>query len=275
MADPIVKITTATANHDTTSINFAGTVTGIPKGVSVKLIVDAVVGTFTTTSFTVVMPVPIPTPTPIPTPVPVPLLVPPTWDAASTMLTLSTDKTVATCGAGVRSVARTSISKSSGKWYLPIKASKVGVNLAVGVVNANMPSGTAYLGVEGNGWGFYSCDPTFIFTYWINNNLTWLYDSNKVHTTTDVDGVVYELAWDVTAGLLWARTPSMVTAFGPKAWNCNPNADPATGVAGFDISALGQGPLYFAAGLADDGTSLQTMIPSDLTAIPTGYSYYA
>ena len=63
----------------------------------------------------------------------------------------------------------------------------------------------------------------------------------------------------------------MVAAINPKgmAWNNSANADPVAGVGGIPIAPLGGGTVWVAAGLAEQGSSIEIVAPP-LTL--TGYS---
>lgn len=206
-----------------------------------------------------------PTPTPSPTATAAPAV---TFNPATTQLQLSTDKLTATCGSGTRSVALTTVGKSAGKWYWNFKAVTGGPNLSVGLANSSLNIPVNFLGVDANAIGFYSFDPTIPLTYWLNNQILL---GPTVAAAPDVNGATYRLAWDAGGKLLWLQSPSMMTAIGPAAWNDNPNADPATGVGGLDVSALGGGELWPAVALGDNGTVVQ-LIVAGLTNAPKGFS---
>jgi hypothetical protein len=305
MPDPTVTIT-ATPKSDT-EVEFTGTVTGLTGNEAVRVTVVATVGdtgsgsattttqptptpsptatatptptptetptptpTDTPTPSPTVTPTPTPTdtatpsPTPTATPSPTPTTAAVTW-APTTPLKLSDDKLTATCGAGIRATALTTVSKTAGKWYWKVKIVKAAQGSAVGLANANFSLSNSWLGLDANSIGFYMVQPPL--TFWRANKEILVPPGAP---KGDVDGAEIRMAWDATAHRLWVQSPAMLV-IGPHAWNDAANADPATGLGGLDVSALGTGPLTPGLSMVDQGASGQ-LIVAGLTDVPDGFS---
>ncbi len=132
-------------------------------------------------------------------------------------------------------VSRATASAATGKFYFEVKVDTIVANsMAVGLVNAAQPTNNRSLGDAGNN----SIGYTASGGVYLNN-----VQAHTIDSYTQPDTIC--VAVDLTAKLVWFRRNG-------ANWNNSGSADPATGVGGFDISAI-VGSVYPAVDLQDAG----------------------
>lgn len=158
----------------------------------------------------------------------------------SANITLSGSDLIATATSGIDAAVRAVDKKTAGKWYIEIKdienaslSSSAGVGLASGSIPlANVFTAvTDTIALLGNGSIF--LDEVFI------DNIT-----------ASIVGSTIGIAYDADAHLVWIRENG-------DDWNGDPDADPAAGLGGIDVSGIDGDGLYPAAGTGDTGDSWQ------------------
>jgi hypothetical protein len=156
-----------------------------------------------------------------------------TWNPSDEFqVTLSNGNLTATCAASTVCGARSTSSKSTGKWYLEFTVTEQGSTIYVGFANSSFdlsgaPSGNG-LGRDLNGVGW----QTEIGPVNLNNSTIGTAASN---TQGDVDS----MAIDFDNHLVWFRDAA-------GNWNNSSTANPATGAGGFSFSGINAGPFFFA-----------------------------
>ena len=163
-----------------------------------------------------------------------------TFDPANTgnTITLSGGNLIATQTFGSQ-FTRSTIGKSSGKWYWEITITSAGITTLLGIVNATASSATEFVGSTTNGWGYAGSSGDKI-------NGAGLVVYGSTYTTGDVIGV----ALDMGAGtiIFYKNNVSQGTAFtglsGTMYAAVTPNTGGASGVAtaNFGATALTYSP---------------------------------
>ena len=143
--------------------------------------------------------------------------------AIGSNVTLSNGNLDYSCASNTNTVATSSIAMSSGKWYCEFTATSA--NHMFGLYKASLTGNIVYLGVDANGWGYYSTGQKY------TNSTGSAYGST--YTTSDVIGV----AFDADAGSLYFYKNGAVQNSGTAAF-----------------TGLTSGPYVFATGTNDAGT---------------------
>ena len=161
-----------------------------------------------------------------------------TFDPANTgnTITLSGGNLIATQTVGSQ-FARSTIGKSSGKWYWEINVTTAGSSTVCGIVNSSATQN--YVGGDVNGWGYGNVGP---YSYHSGSFVSY----GSTYTTGDVIGV----ALDMGAGtiIFYKNNVSQGTAFtglsGTMYAAVTPNTGGASGVAtaNFGATALTYSP---------------------------------
>jgi hypothetical protein len=138
-------------------------------------------------------------------------------------VTLSNGNLDYSCASSTNTVATSSIAMSSGKWYCEFTVT--GGSHIFGLYKASLTGNLTYLGVDANGWGYYSDGEK-----WTNGTGSAYGNS---YTTNDVIGV----AFDADAGSLYFYKNGAVQNSGTAAF-----------------TGLTSGPYVFATGTDDAGT---------------------
>lgn len=155
---------------------------------------------------------------------------------------------------GTWKAVRATTSQSSGKYYLEFTSAYIANNgFLLGFGNASLNT-ASYVGSDGNSFGYQSQGST----YGISGG--W-----QGFTTM---GTVIQVAVDLTAKLVWARTDRSTN------WNNNGSANPATGVGGYTYTTTGA---LFPAVSILDGSGANTVVINAggftfAGAIPSGFS---
>lgn len=191
-----------------------------------------------------------------------------TFDSANkgSNITLSGGNLTATSGAS--STANTAVlsvaSHSSGKYYLEFKLTTLtSGNDGFGVANSSFL-------VASDEMGFNTANRSAAFYNDGSNGHIFLASSshNGTGTTTTANDWI-AMAIDRTAQLMWVKN---LTAGGD--WNASVLNDPATGVGGQDISALGAGAYFFGTQLeiSGDAVTVNAGGTAYVGSVPIGYS---
>lgn len=150
-------------------------------------------------------------------------------------ITLSNGNLTATGTTTADVSAYSTASHLSGKFYVEVTATTVTRGF-VGIQKTSEPVGN-FPGINGNG---ISC---------VNDGTQFVVNGfpSVGATTVFTNGAVVSLAVDLDAKLIWQRV-------GAGNWNASGTANPATGVGGVTISAVG--PFWFALVAGNTATSL-------------------
>ncbi len=156
---------------------------------------------------------------------------------------------------------------NSGKWYFEIAITSGGTQVSVGLVNESFTNFSAHsLGAGVN--------PSNSIGYYQTTGSIYLNNSIVATAATFTTGDVVEVVFDRPNQLVWFRR----NRSGVKQnWNGNGSADPATGVGGISISALGTGYIHPAAGVQSTSDTVTSNFSAAQFADtpPTGFSAFA
>ncbi|WP_179874222.1 GDSL-type esterase/lipase family protein [Rhizobium sp. L43] len=150
--------------------------------------------------------------------------------------------------------------KSQGKWYFETQHKVVDTTTGVGLMNIDF-AGNLFAN-----WNDIGNDPNSIG--YMGNEGEIRYNGTNLATMGQIlDTDVIAIAFDADAHLVWFRRNS-------GNWNGDALADPATGMGGIDISALGTGPLYPVGFILNSGCEITSRFAAGETTgtIPTGFT---
>lgn len=141
-----------------------------------------------------------------------------TWNPSDkgTNLTLSGGNLTATVGAGGGAV-RSTIGKSSGKWYWEVTRNAGGTDCVIGIANSSAGLNAA-IGLDANGWGYIGSNGNKL-----NNSSSVAYGAT--YASTDVIGVALDM--DAGTVVFYKNNVSQGTAY--------------TGLTGTIFAAFGTG----------------------------------
>lgn len=185
-----------------------------------------------------------------------------TWDPANktTGVTLSDSDLTMTYAPGDYGNAFATQSRDTGKYCFLALCVQNGSDRAIGIANASASLVVDdWPGFDDNSLGVYGD-----MSLWFDGNLEIAAPSPGEFW---FPGTYILCAVDLDADLFWFK---LFNAAGEGDWNNDPDADPETGVGGFDISVIHSGPI-FPFGSAHQSGKITIDMSPDSTLIPEGF----
>jgi hypothetical protein len=162
----------------------------------------------------------------------------------------------ATSGAGGDNVARSTVSKTTGKAYLESLFVTINGQDLIGLANSTH-SLTAFIGSDLNSFGIVG-----------SSGQIYINGGSSVTGPTVISNQVMGIAIDFGTSKAWFRNATTA----PTVWNAGGGADPVTGSGGFDFSTI-TGPFFAAVCLDSTSSETANFGQNAFSATPpTGYS---